>query len=101
VIAAVFGLVDNRSTMSNGTDAKPERLCDLIMKGGITSGIIYPAAVCELASTFHFKNICGTSAGAIAARRQRPPNADAGTEPGVVLPGSPPCRTGSASPAGW
>ncbi len=37
------------------------------MKGGITSGIIYPAAVAEVAKTFVFKNIGGTSAGAIAA----------------------------------
>jgi len=43
------------------------RKCDLVMKGGITSGIVYPAAVCELARDFEFANIGGTSAGAIAA----------------------------------
>src|SRR4051812_4184085 len=43
------------------------RKCDLVMKGGITSGIVYPAAVCELARDFQFVNIGGTSAGAIAA----------------------------------
>jgi len=37
------------------------------MKGGITSGVVYPLAACELAKTFLFKNIGGTSAGAIAA----------------------------------
>ncbi|MDP2323692.1 MAG: hypothetical protein Q8N51_06640 [Gammaproteobacteria bacterium] len=37
------------------------------MKGGITSGVIYPRLVAELASRYHFKNIGGTSAGAIAA----------------------------------
>jgi predicted acylesterase/phospholipase RssA len=37
------------------------------MKGGITSGVIYPAAVCELATAYSFKNIGGASAGAIAA----------------------------------
>jgi predicted acylesterase/phospholipase RssA len=37
------------------------------MKGGITSGVVYPRAVCELAETFRFRNIGGTSAGAIAA----------------------------------
>jgi hypothetical protein len=37
------------------------------MKGGITSGVVYPLAACELAQTFRFKNIGGTSAGAIAA----------------------------------
>jgi predicted acylesterase/phospholipase RssA len=41
--------------------------CDLVMKGGITSGVIYPAAAVELAKKFKFKNIGGTSAGAIAA----------------------------------
>ncbi|MGZ7041723.1 MAG: patatin-like phospholipase family protein, partial [Thermoanaerobaculia bacterium] len=43
------------------------RKCDLVMKGGITSGIVYPAAVSELAREFEFVNIGGTSAGAIAA----------------------------------
>jgi hypothetical protein len=37
------------------------------MKGGITSGVVYPLAACELARAFRFKNIGGTSAGAIAA----------------------------------
>jgi hypothetical protein len=41
--------------------------CDIIMKGGITSGVVYPLAVCELAKTYRFRNIGGTSAGAIAA----------------------------------
>ena len=41
--------------------------CDLVMKGGITSGVIYPTAAVELAQKFRFKNIGGTSAGAIAA----------------------------------
>jgi predicted acylesterase/phospholipase RssA len=37
------------------------------MKGGITSGVIYPLVVCELADRYRFKSIGGTSAGAIAA----------------------------------
>ena len=41
--------------------------CDLVMKGGITSGVVYPAAVLELAKHYRFKNIGGTSAGAIVA----------------------------------
>src|SRR5690242_10104718 len=41
--------------------------CDLVMKGGITSGIVYPPAVLELHKTYRFKNIGGTSAGAMAA----------------------------------
>jgi len=43
------------------------RFCDIVMKGGITSGVVYPAAVVEIAKKFTFKNIGGTSAGAIAA----------------------------------
>jgi hypothetical protein len=45
----------------------PERKCDVVMKGGVTSGIVYPPAVRELAEAFRFVNIGGTSAGAIAA----------------------------------
>ncbi len=41
--------------------------CDLVMKGGITSGVIYPRLVSELAKTYTFRSIGGTSAGAIAA----------------------------------
>ncbi|AHE55247.1 patatin-like phospholipase family protein [Sphingomonas sanxanigenens] len=45
----------------------PTKYCDLVMKGGITSGLVYPSAVLELATAYRFKNIGGTSAGAIAA----------------------------------
>lgn len=44
-----------------------DRRCDIVMKGGITSGVVYPLAVCELARAYRFKNIGGTSVGAIAA----------------------------------
>ena len=47
--------------------SNPKLECDIIMKGGITSGVIYPWAVCELAKTYSFKCVGGTSAGAIAA----------------------------------
>ncbi|WP_313918628.1 patatin-like phospholipase family protein [Tahibacter sp.] len=43
------------------------KYCDLVMKGGIASGIVYPNAVLTLADEYRFKNIGGTSAGAIAA----------------------------------
>ena len=46
---------------------KPERYCDLVMKGGITSGVAYPLASVELAKHFTLRNIGGTSVGAIAA----------------------------------
>lgn len=41
--------------------------CDLVMKGGVTSGVVYPPAIIELATRYRFVNIGGTSAGAIAA----------------------------------
>lgn len=41
--------------------------CNIVMKGGITSGVVYPLAVIELAKTYRFAGIGGTSAGAIAA----------------------------------
>jgi hypothetical protein len=47
--------------------SNPTRLCDVVMKGGITSGVIYPHAVCQFAKTYRFRNVGGTSAGAIAA----------------------------------
>jgi len=45
----------------------PTEYCDVVMKGGVTSGVVYPLAVAELATKFTLKNIGGTSAGAIAA----------------------------------
>lgn len=41
--------------------------CDLIMKGGISSGVIYPPAIAELAKTHRFHSIAGSSAGALGA----------------------------------
>jgi predicted acylesterase/phospholipase RssA len=41
--------------------------CDLVMKGGVTSGIVYPPAVIKLSEEYRFRAIGGTSAGAIAA----------------------------------
>lgn len=47
--------------------AYQEASIDLTMEGGTTSGVVYPLAVCELATRFHFRNVGGASAGAIAA----------------------------------
>src|SRR5215469_12391886 len=49
------------------TSAKPAQACDIVMKGGITSGVVYPLALVELSKKYRFANIGGTSAGAIAA----------------------------------
>lgn len=46
------------------TDA-PE--CDMVMKGGVTSGIVYPYAILQIATQFRLRSLGGTSAGAIAA----------------------------------
>jgi predicted acylesterase/phospholipase RssA len=42
-------------------------LCDLVMKGGVSSGVIYPLTACELATRYRIARVGGTSAGAIAA----------------------------------
>jgi hypothetical protein len=47
--------------------AQPRLDCDVIMKGGITSGVICPRAMCELARTYRLRSVGGASAGAIAA----------------------------------
>src|SRR4030095_7532488 len=39
------------------------RKCDIVMKGGITSGIVYPRAVTRLARDYRFQCIGGTSGG--------------------------------------
>ena len=49
-----------------GTDA-PKRECDLVMRGGITSGMVYPRAIAKLSETYNFRSMGGISAGAIAA----------------------------------
>lgn len=40
--------------------------CDLVAKGGVTSGVVYPAAIAKLSKHFSFRNLGGTSVGAIA-----------------------------------
>jgi predicted acylesterase/phospholipase RssA len=69
-------------------------LCDMVMEGGVTSGVIYPKAVVELAQTFRLKNIGGSSVGALAAAvaaaaevgRARDPLADPGYKRLASLP---------------
>jgi hypothetical protein len=46
---------------------EPEEVCDLVMKGGVASGVVYPGAILALAKRYRFRNVGGTSAGAIAA----------------------------------
>ena len=41
--------------------------CDIVLRGGIASGIVYPRAIAKLAETYDFRSIGGSSAGAVAA----------------------------------
>jgi len=59
--------VNARGRLGSADYSKAHRYCDVVMKGGITSGVVYPLAVCELAQDYRFKCVGGTSAGAIAA----------------------------------
>ncbi|CAN5496652.1 RpoH suppressor SuhR [soil metagenome] len=47
--------------------SSPALECDVIMKGGISSGVIYPHALTEFAKTYRFRGLGGASAGAIGA----------------------------------
>lgn len=49
------------------THSLPQEECDLVMKGGITSGIVYPPAIEILSRKYRFRSIGGTSVGAMAA----------------------------------
>ena len=44
-----------------------DRYCDLVLTGGLTDGVVYPWAALELARHYRFKNIGGSSVGAMAA----------------------------------
>lgn len=55
----------NQTVTGQSTDEHTS--CNLIMKGGITSGVVYPRAVVALSRTYRFRRIGGSSAGAIAA----------------------------------
>jgi hypothetical protein len=86
---------------SNEQYQHPTLRCDLVMKGGITSGITYPKAVCEIAKTYRVRNVGGTSAGAMAAA------AAAAAEVGRGIPGAGyeclgelPTRLSAGTPAG-
>ncbi|GAO38094.1 hypothetical protein SCH01S_03_00690 [Sphingomonas changbaiensis NBRC 104936] len=48
-------------------EALPKLECDIVMRGGVTSGIVYPGAVVEIARLYRLRSIGGTSVGAIAA----------------------------------
>src|SRR5215207_9231594 len=45
----------------------PALEADVVMRGGITSGIIYPGAITAIAERYRLRSLGGTSAGAMAA----------------------------------
>ena len=58
---------ERRAGADAGAPKEPKE-CDLVMKGGITSGIVYPPLVIKLHDAgYSFRKVGGTSAGAIAA----------------------------------
>ncbi|HSF97158.1 MAG TPA: hypothetical protein VLA55_00595 [Ornithinibacter sp.] len=63
-VASTAYTPDDNAGQSTGHEL-PE--CDVIMKGGISSGIVYPRAVVHLSRRYRFRRVGGTSAGAIAA----------------------------------
>jgi predicted acylesterase/phospholipase RssA len=89
--------------MNTASTAPPDRFCDLVMKGGITSGIVYPPAIVELAKHYRFKSIGGTSAGAIAAAVTAAAEYQrrcASVDTGFALLARMPSRMGDAVPGG-
>lgn len=64
--AAADGMVDEEPDPL--TETPPEdRFCDLVLNGGVASGVVYPWALLELARSYRFRNIGGNSVGAMAA----------------------------------
>ena len=54
-------------TGTTAVGAPNDRFCDVVMEGGITSGIIYASAASDLAKHYRFRNVGGSSIGAFAA----------------------------------
>lgn len=59
--------MNTNNGQANSTPTAFATECDLVMKGGITSGVVYPLAITEIARAFRLRSVGGTSAGAIAA----------------------------------
>ena len=60
------GVAEAVGVEASGPDL-PLAECDVIMKGGITSGVVYPKALCAIGSTYRIRGLGGASAGAIGA----------------------------------
>ena len=55
------------STSASQIPAGPAEQCDVVMKGGITSGVVYPKALSAIGARYRFRGVGGASAGAIGA----------------------------------
>ncbi|MDX6322471.1 MAG: hypothetical protein QOF52_2329, partial [Propionibacteriaceae bacterium] len=84
------------STSDDDARAYLESSLDLTMQGGTTSGVVYPLAICEMATSFRFRNVGGASAGAIAAALTAA--AELGRSEGVRNPGVPAPPLGQLRP---
>ena len=60
-------MTETKAPAPNQAEGKALLSCDIVMAGGVTSGIIYPGAVAKIAERYSFHCIGGTSVGAIAA----------------------------------
>ena len=49
-------------TMADGSSryGQPNKSCDIVLKGGITSGVVYPLALVSLAEKYRFSGKVGT-----------------------------------------
>lgn len=50
-----------------GAPPPEDRFCDLVLTGGVASGVVYPWTILELAREYRFKSLGGNSVGAMAA----------------------------------
>jgi hypothetical protein len=58
---------DDQTKSGARSRSAPVAECDVVMKGGITSGVVYPLALCEIGSRYRLRGVGGASAGAIGA----------------------------------
>jgi hypothetical protein len=60
IASAPADVLSGRPSISSDTVAAYAKTSlDLTMEGGTTSGVVYPLAVCELATNFPFRNVGG------------------------------------------
>lgn len=58
----------DKNTPDPLTEVPPDdQFCDVVINGGVASGVVYPWALLKLARHYRFKNIGGNSVGAMAA----------------------------------